>query len=82
MLYSITKNKNRTVSSSILDGVANGARTHNHSDHNRVLYQLSYGHHARETIPYSRELIKPYFLLHASNALSTSSGIANTTVFD
>lgn len=29
-------------------GVIDGARTHDRSDHNRVLYQLSYDHHETE----------------------------------
>jgi hypothetical protein len=28
------------------DGAADGARTRDNSDHNRVLYQLSYGRHS------------------------------------
>jgi hypothetical protein len=27
------------------NGVSDGARTRDHSDHNRELYQLSYAHH-------------------------------------
>ena len=29
------------------DGVSDGARTRDNRDHNPVLYQLSYAHHAR-----------------------------------
>ena len=32
-------------------GVSDGARTRDISDHNRVLYQLSYAHHVEEILP-------------------------------
>jgi len=31
--------------------VSDGARTRDISDHNRVLYQLSYAHHVEEILP-------------------------------
>jgi len=43
-----------TVESSQLkgnSGVSDGARTRDISDHNRVLYQLSYAHHVEEILP-------------------------------
>ena len=59
MLAGLLANENRQIHSQqeaanglMLDksGVSDGARTRDISDHNRVLYQLSYAHHVGEIV--------------------------------
>ena len=66
---SVSTNFTTSAHINALNGVDNGARTHDRRNHNPELYQLSYAHHIQKTLHQTTTLARPAGLEPATYGL-------------